>query len=280
MTELPRMNVRVFRIVAGAWLVGWFWKAWFFAGYYFSEVWAHPLRYDGLPRVLVHPALAALAWGAPVLALGALAYPRAWTLRAASVLMAGAALAACLHLETFSDATFVTSWWVALWLVWFTANASRADAALYLHARALAQCTLALVFLGGAIGKLTPEYTSGEAVYHLYFLQKDSWPYPWLREALSADALRALATSFSRFVIVVELAMALCPLWPYRLTAIGGTVVMIGMVAISTWNLLSVMACLIGLLLALLPIDDRRRDQRDGAGASSSGVGIVPSRGR
>jgi hypothetical protein len=257
-TELPRANVRVFRIVAGAWLVGWLWKAWFFAGYYFSEVWTHPLRYDGLPRVLVHPALAAVAWAAPLLVIGALAYPRAWTLRVASGLMAGAALAACLHFETFSDATFVTSWWVALWLVWFTANASRTDVALYLHARALAQCTLALVFLGGAIGKLTPEYTSGEAFYQLYFLQKDSWPYPWLRGALSPDALRALATWFSRVVIAVELAIAVCPLLPYRLTAIAGTVVMIGMVVISTWNLLSVMACLIGLLLALLEVDDRR----------------------
>lgn len=256
MNDLPRMNVRVFRIVASAWLVGWFWKAWFFVGYYFSEIWAHPFRYDGLPQVLVHPALAAIAWASPLLVIVALVYPRGWTLRAAAGLMAGAALIACLHFETFSDATFVTSFWVALWLVWFAANARRTDTALYLHARALAQCTLALVFLGGALGKLTPEYTGGEAFYQLYFVQKDGWPYPWLRDAVSADALRVIATWFSRAVISVELVIAMCPLLPYRLTTIGGTVVMAGMVVISTWNLLSVMACLIGLMLALLLVED------------------------
>lgn len=257
MTELPHANVRVFRIVAGAWLVGWFWKAWFFAGYYFSEIWAHPFHYGGLPRELVHPATATIAWACPVLVIGALLYPRAWTLRAAAGLMVAAALVACIHFETFSDATFVTSFWVALWLVWFTANARRSDASLYLHARVLAQCTLALVFLGGAVGKLTPEYTSGEAFYQLYFVQKDSWPYPWLRDVLSPDALRAVATWFSRVVIAGELIIALCPLLPYRLTAIGATIVMIGMVVMSTWNLLSVLTCLIGLLLALLLVDDR-----------------------
>lgn len=257
MTELPRRSVRVFRIVAAAWLVGWFWKAWFFAGYYFDEIWAHPFRYAGLPPALVHPALAAIAWAAPVLVVGALVYPRSWTVRAGSGVMVAAALVACLHVETFSDATFVTSFWVALWLVWFAANAQRTDAALYLHARALAQGTLALVFLGGAIGKLTPEYTSGEAFYQLYIVQKDSWPYPWLRDAVSADTLRAIATWFSRGVIGVELLVAGGALLaPYRVVAIGGTVVMTGMVMISTWNLLSVMACLIGLLLALVRVDD------------------------
>ena len=271
MSELPAANVRVVRIVAGAWLVGWFWKAWFFAGYYFDEIWAHPLHYAGLPRVLVHPAVAAVAWAAPALAIGALVVPRVWTLRAAAALMAIAAFVACLHVEMFSDATFLTSFWVALWLVWFTANIRRTDAALRLHARTLAQCTLALVFLGGVVGKLTPEYTGGEAFYHLYLLQKTSWPYQWLRAALSPEALRTLATWFSRAVIAGELALALAPLWPYRVAAIGGSIVMIGMVAISTWNLLSVMACLIGLLLALLGAQ--------GDGAVSSGGGSTPSAG-
>jgi hypothetical protein len=113
----------------------------------------------------------------------------------------------------------------------------------------------------------TPEYTGGEALYHLYFVQKTSWPYPWLRDALSPEALRTLATWFSRGVIATELALALAPLWPFRVVAIGGTAVMLGMVAVSTLNLLSVMACLIGLLLA----------QR--AGSVSSGGGITPSAG-
>ncbi|HEU4610584.1 MAG TPA: hypothetical protein VFS15_00850, partial [Kofleriaceae bacterium] len=80
----PTANVRVFRIVAAAWLVGWFWKAWFFAGYYFSEIWAHPFRYAGLPRVLVHPATAASTWAAPVIVIAAIAIPRAAIVRGAA----------------------------------------------------------------------------------------------------------------------------------------------------------------------------------------------------
>lgn len=257
MTELPGKNVRLFRIVAGAWLVGWFWKAWFFVGYYFSETLAHPFRYDGLPAWLVHPAVSAVAWASPVLAIVALVHPRRWAVRAASWLMAAAALIACLHFETFSDATFVTSFWVALWLVWFTGNGHRTDASFYLHARALAQCIVALVFLGGVVGKLTPEYTSGDAFHQLYFVQKENWPYPWLREVFSADGLRTLALWFSRIVITGEVIMALNPLLPFRVAAWFGTAVMATMVVVSTWNLLSVLACLIGLLLALLLVDDQ-----------------------
>lgn len=246
------MNERIFRIVAAAWLVGWFWKAWFFVGYYFGETWTHPLHYSGLPRAFVHPAVAAIAWVSPLLVVVAIVMPR--FMRIASWLMVGAALIACVHLETFSDATFVTSFWVALWLAWFTANAHRTDDAFYLHARTLAQCTLGLVFLGGAVGKLTSEYWNGEAFYQLYFVQKPGWPYAWLRETYAADTLRVIATWFSRGVIMAELALALSPLAPYRWVAICGTIAMVGMVVISTFYLLSVMACLIGLLLALLLI--------------------------
>lgn len=246
------MNVRIFRIVAAAWLVGWFWKAWFFAGYYFGEIWAHPLHYSGLPRVLVHPALAAIAWAIPALVVVAIVKPR--FMRAASWLMVVCALIACIHLETFSDATFVTSFWVALWLAWFTANAERTDQSFHLHARTLAQCTLALVFLGGAVGKLTSEYWNGEVFYQLYFVRKTGWPYAWLRETFAADTLRVIATWFSRGVIAAELTLAMSPLAPYRMVAIAGTIAMVGMVIISTFYLLSVMACLIGLLLALLLI--------------------------
>jgi hypothetical protein len=257
-TELPPVNARVFRIVASAWLLGWFWKAWFFVGYYFGEIWAHPLRYGALPRVLVHPIVASITWASPLLVLVAIVYPRAWLPRAASWLMAAASFVACLHIETFSDATFVTSFWVALWLVWFAANARRTDAAFYMHARVLAQCTVGLVFLAGAAGKLTMEYWSGDAFYQLYFIQKSGWPYSWLRESVAPDTLHVLAAWFSRSVIVVELALALNPLAPFRVAAIGGTLLLIGMVLISTLYLFSVMACLIGMLIALLFVPAER----------------------
>lgn len=251
MSALPATNVRMFRIVAAAWLVGWFWKAWDYAGYYLDEVWSYPLHYAGLPRVLVHPALATVAWLAPVLVVGAIVVPRGWTLRAAAILMTLAAFIGCIHIETCADATFVTSFWVGVWLVWFTANAKRDDASLYMHARVLAQLTIGLVFAGGVIGKLTGAYASGEALFHLYFVQKPNWPYSALRESLDPQTLYVVAKWFSRVTIVIELVLAAMPLLPFRIAAIGAIVVMVGMVVVSTWYLLSVMACLIGLLVAL-----------------------------
>jgi hypothetical protein len=246
------VTVRVFRIVVSAWLVGWFWKAGYFAPYLFAEIWTYPLAYDGLPGVLVHPAPVSIVWLAPSLALVALAMPRVWAMRATAWLFTACALGACMHLETFWDATYVTSFWSALWLVWFTANASRTDAAFRLHARVLAQCVIGLVFLGGAVGKLTGAYVVGDAVYQLYFLQKSNWPYPWLRETLSPEALHSLAVWFSRGVIVVELALAASPLVPSRIAATGGIVLMLAIVAVSTLYLMSVMACLLGLCAAVL----------------------------
>lgn len=246
------MNVRVFRIVVSAWLIGWFWKAGYFAPYFLDEIWTYPIRYDGLPVVFVHPAAVSVVWLAPSLALVALAMPRMWTMRAASWLLTASALGACMHLETFWDATHVTSFWTGVWLVWFTANAERTDESFRLHARVLAQCVIGLVFLGGVVGKLTGAYVVGDAVYQLYFVQKSNWPYTWLREVLSPTSLQSLAVWFSRGVIVVELYLAASPLVPSRLAAISGIVLMLAIVAASTLYLMSVMACLIGLCAAVL----------------------------
>jgi hypothetical protein len=255
-TDLPYLHVRVFRVVAALWLVGWYWKTPYFADYYLSEIWTYPVRYSELPRVLVHPATITIAWVSPILVVVALVVPRRATMRAAAVLMTLAALVGCLHFETFYDATFVTSFWTGAWLVWFTANVTRSDTSFHLHARVLAQCTIALVFLGGAVGKLTGAYLmTGDALYHLYFLQKPSWPYPWLRGALSPEALHAIATWLSRAVVGVELLLALSPLARSRVAAIGGIAIMSAMVVVSTWYLLSVMACLIGLCIAVLLLD-------------------------
>ena len=152
------------------WLIGWYWKAWYIGEYYLSEIWTYRVHYAGLPSVLVHPLLVTIAWLAPVVAMVAIIVPRRWSMRAASVVMTVCAFIGCVHFETFYDATFVTSFWVGLWLIWFAANVERTDPAFFLHARVLAQCTVGLVFLGGAVGKLTGAYlTNGDALYHLYF---------------------------------------------------------------------------------------------------------------
>jgi hypothetical protein len=61
---------------------------------------------------------------------------------------------------------------------------------------------------------------------------------------------------FSRVVIVIELALAASPLVPSRIAAIGGIVLMLAMVAVSTLYLMSVMACLIGLCVGVLALSE------------------------
>ncbi len=249
----PRRNVLVFRVVAAMWLVGWYWKAWYIGEYFLSEIWSYRVHYAGLPSVLVHPAVVTVAWLAPALAALAIVMPRRWTMRAASMVITASAFIGCLHFETFYDATFVTSFWAGLWLSWFAANIERTDAAFLLHARVLAQCTVGLVFLGGAVGKLTGAYlTNGDALFHLYLQQKPNWPYPWLRDTLSPTTLHTLALWFSRGTVGIELLLSLCPLMPSRIAAIGAIFVITAMVVVSTFFLMSVMACLLGLLVAVL----------------------------
>lgn len=248
-------NVLVFRIVAVAWLVGWFWKAPTYAGYYLSEIWTYRIHYAGLPGVLVHPAVVTVAWLAPFAALGAVLVPRPRVVRAAAIGMTICAFVGCIHFETCNDATFVTSFWAGLWLVWFTANGGRDDAAFTRHASRLARSIVALMFLGGALGKLTGAYVHGDAFYHLYFIQKDSWPYTALRAALSPTALHGLAVWFSRAALAVELGLVALPIAPWRIATRVAIAAIALFVLVSTLYLVSVMACLIGLLLAVLQLE-------------------------
>jgi hypothetical protein len=255
----PARNALVYRVVLVGWLVGWYWKGAFYVPFLFTQAFAQPLAFETLPAWLQAPWLAALVWALPALALPTLLVSRLPLMRGAAALLVVCSFVACVHLETFTDATFVVSFWVALWLLWFSFSAHRDDEDLALHGRVLALSVVGLVFLGGVLGKLTGEYTGGEAFHHLYFLQKDTWPYPWLRDAVSPEALRSIATWFSRAAIAGELLLAASPLLPHRLAVGLGCAVMGGMVVVSTLYLLSVMACLVGLLLASLWLSGQRR---------------------
>lgn len=253
---MTALEGRVYRVVAVAWLLGWYWKGGFYAGYLLGETFAWPLAHPGFPSVLQHPAVSAVAWLAPLATVPALVRPDRWA-RPASLVMLGSALVCVVHLETFSDATFLTSLLVALWLTWFTRRGTAGDPDARIHAVALAQVTVAALFLAPALGKLTGDYTGGAAFHELYFLD-DRWPYAWLRERVAPEILREAATWFSRAAIAGELAMATLPLWPVRWAAIAGIAFMIGMIAVSTLYLLSVLAAPIGLLAAAALIRDRQ----------------------
>jgi len=250
----PR-NARIFRVVLGFWLFGWFVNAEGFLTNFFDAL-NFPIDYDVFPAALRHPGAALAVYLAPVFGLAALVHPGRRLAKITGPILAILALFACLHLETCNDATFLTSFWAALWLAWLAWNGHRSDADFTLQARALAQSVIGLMFLGAAVGKLTPEYRSGEAFYGLYFRDNESFPYSWMKQTLPAPAVREIATWFSRFAISAELVLALSPLCSARFVLAGASLTMLGMMLAWTFHLWSVLSCLFGLAVAAYMLEE------------------------
>lgn len=248
---IPQRAQLVFLITLGFWYVGWLWKFYFlfvdiFLAGLFVEL-AHPL----FPSFMTRGHTAMALYFAPL--LGGLPLLRNLTGRKA-ILIAAILLLSSLgllgHINSYNDATFTTCFWSALWLLWFALNCHRQDEALALEARWLAKLTVAVIFLGGAVGKLTSGYWSGEVLHTIYFEQKDYFLYSWLRDAASLETRQTLAMLLSRAAILGEATLALAVSLPYRWYARLGIITMLFIVAISTFYLFSVMAPLVGLLLA------------------------------
>jgi hypothetical protein len=244
-------------VVLGFWLFGWFVNAPGFLTNFFDAL-DFPIDYDVFPAALRHPGAALADYLAPILAIPAFIRPTRRLATLTTPVLAVLALFACVHLETCNDATFLTSFWAALWLVWLSWNGHRGDADFRLKARVLAQSIVGLMFLGAAVGKLTPEYRSGEAFYGLYFRDNESFPYSWMKQTLPAPAVREIATWFSRFAISAELVLAASPLCPARFVLSGAFLTMLAMMLAWTFHLASVLSCLFGLAVAayLLELED------------------------
>jgi hypothetical protein len=254
------MNARVIRIVMGFCFLAWFINAPGNPGFIrnFNDALERPIRIIGAPAPLIHPLLAIAFYALPLTLLLGVRSPERFG-KLAAVVYAVSAGALCMHIETCNDATFVTALWVSLWLLWFTWNADRTDRAFQIIARGLAHGIISLVFLGALVGKLTLEYTSGEAFYGLYFARDQGFPYPYLRSHFTQEDVRSIATWFSRFAIVSECALACSVFLPTRVV----TALLIGVSAMMmlarNYNLFSVLGSLIGLMVATLIVD---RDHR------------------
>ena len=46
----------------------------------------------------------------------------------------------------------------------------------------LSRLIISLILLGGAAGKWTPEYWSGEVLFDIYFVDRDFWFFNYLRD--------------------------------------------------------------------------------------------------
>jgi len=164
-------------------------------------------------------------------------------------------LAACLftlniHQSSYNDVTFLCGGWSSLWCLWFSTRISEPTESLHPRAAWLAHAIISLILIGGAVGKMTAEYWSGQVLYEIYFVDRDFWFYNIIRNYCSADGLRDAATLHSRFVIVTEFACGFLWLLPMRLASWIALAVLLGIALTNNFMLLSVITSLIGLAIS------------------------------
>jgi len=155
----------------------------------------------------------------------------------------------CIHQASYNDMTFVTAWWTSLWSLWYVHHLADDDqAGMLRRAALLSRLIISMILLGGAAGKWTAEYWTGEVFFDIYFRDRDYWLFNLLRENLEPQTLREIATWYSRKVIVLETVAGL-GLWllPARWAAAAAVILLTSIALLSNFLLFSVLLSLIGL---------------------------------
>jgi hypothetical protein len=262
-----------FRLVIGATLVALLWKVMFFiviANVYLEM----PLRQRLFPAFFESAVTFAASYATVALTLLCVLLARGSRVRRWGTWLAFAGVSTlCLHQGSYNDATFTTAWWTLLWSAWFAGRLDQGDEDLLARGARLSRAILAVILLGGAVGKWTPEYWSGQVLYEIYFTERDFWLFNLLRANVDPAPLREIATWYSRGVVLLESAAGLT-LWllPARVAALVGASIFAGITVFSNALLASVTLSMVGLsvvgLLAVPPVPDTPQAPRLGrAGA-------------
>lgn len=214
---------------------------------------AVPMTDEFFPSLFSSSASLAIFYCAPII-LGTLAIfsRNAILLRTLAIITTGCLFGLCIHQCSYNDVTYLTSFWVSMWCTWFAFKLNTPKKVLIAQAQRFAILVLSLIFLGGAVGKWTPEYWSGEVLNQIYFVNRDYWFFNLLRDSLSPDSLRGFATYYSRMVVVTESACIFLWMLPTRLAGGIAISVLLGICIFSNVHLFSVMFCLLGLALVAL----------------------------
>lgn len=240
----------VVRVAVAAILVSLLWKISFFlvAGQVYFRL---PMRDDFFPLWLQSATVSTGAFAATVAALTGLLISNRLRvmIRAAIVSLAGLTVL-CLHQHAYNDMTFITCWWSAVWCLWMLVQTGRRPEGQLRRGVFMAHLLLSVILLGGAVGKMSPGYWSGEVFYGIYFGSRDFWVYNLLRGQFDESTLRTVSCTYSRMVIVTELACGGLWLLPPRWASSLAIVVMLGIALMSNVWLFSVLTCLIGLAIA------------------------------
>lgn len=220
---------------------------------------ARPLHDPFFPPLFQSFALLALAFAVPpVLAFGALLSGSHRALALSLGAFAFGSLALMAHQGSYNDATFVTSFWVALTGLWLARAVDGEDAPVSQRAAYLAQLVIGLQFFGGALGKLTPGYLDGSVLHGIYFADREHFTFALLRQVVDAGQLEAIARVYSRSIVALELLLATLPLWPARPALWTALVALSGLVLLNNFRLFSVVGSLIALAAVALFLQERR----------------------
>jgi len=243
-------KMRVYRVVVASLLASMLWK--FRAIPLFYSIYVGvPLHDSFFPELLRSPTVLAVLFILPIVAGAAVMFisDRKFILMQALITVM-TMFGLSIHQATYNDVTFMTCFWTAMWCGWFALRMNDPAEILFAKGGRLVLLIFSMIFLGGAVGKLTPGYWSGEVFYHIYFTERDYWVFNLLRANFEPESLRAIAMVYSRMVIGTELACAFLWLLPTRWGCAIGISMFFMIAVLSNTYLFSVMCCLIGLGIA------------------------------
>jgi hypothetical protein len=245
----------VFLITLGGFLLGWFIKMPIFLWTYINKTSRDfPVTMDFFPAIFESPLACQIFYFLPILSIALFFRKEQWLMKATGILLCCCSAFLILHISTYNDATFVTSFWVALWMTWFACNLHQDDSKLRFHACSLAMCLVSVIFFGGFIGKCTPEWWSGEVMFGIMDKFLNHWPFGWIKNNTTFEELKDVSKYMSWSIILIELALASSFLWPKKLTLRYVPFLILGIVFFRTWRILSVISCLVFMMWACLLI--------------------------
>ena len=246
---IEKENRSLLKVVVAAILISLLWKLKYYIGLDFFNR-AMPLQDPFFPAFFRNQTVARMAYLVAVAVSSLLLLSKSKSiLTLGSLLLVVTLFTLNIHQSGFNDVTFLCCGWSALWCLWFSTQISEPNESLLPRAAWLAHTILSLILIGGAVGKMTAEYWSGQVLYEIYFVDRDFWFYNIIRDNCTAEGLRDAATWHTRMVIVTEFACGFLWLLPRRIASWLALIVLMGIALTNNLLLFSVITSLIGLAI-------------------------------
>jgi len=215
---------------------------------------------DLFPGILSSTQIIYYGYFIPLLTLPCLLCRDRWYFIFSSIVLLVFSLCFSLHLDTYNDATFNTSLWCSVWLLLLSISNLNIEE-YKSHILMIAKLLVSMIFLGGFIGKLTPEYWRGDVLHDLYFMDKYNFIYPKIRSNFQPDTIKTIAHIFSLITIFTEGLMSICFLFSKRWFIFIGSIVCSGIVLFSHPYLFSVMGPLMAIIISTAFIKNTQSTQ-------------------